>query len=347
MRLKKFAFCALAAAAVLGCSFAACTPEEGGETQQGGEQVAYAGTLSKEGYSSIDSAISAYIQNEIGEGASVSGSADGGLLTAEELGQLGLDSSFTGQLGDCRTYTVDYAFGGANYSRSVYILPAGDEIYYFDPIPATGQMLSKSYYNAVAGYENYINCTITQKVTSIARSGGVMARSTVDNVIKIDGDECYYEYVMSMGGQTASQYMYLREDASGITAYTSSDGDEWWEYNDPLVLTDGTVIEKISDLVNICKYDSTTLIKTDSGFMLNSAEVEKLAAPTLEQLPQSVFNDGSVECGVQGGIVTSLSGRTEATYTVSDIDYELKVLTDCSITDFGTTTVDVQIGEYV
>lgn len=329
---------------------------EGAEGLTCGEK--YAGKLSENSYDSADDALTAYIELEIGGGAAVTDSKKESDLTESEIAALSLTDEQRAGLTKAEAYTVTYSTSGGGVAatarsltsvaasapaktRKVYLLVINGKVFYLDPLPATGDDLSKSYYDSVLAFENYANCTIKQTITSTVSVQGMTMSVKIEMTVKIADNKCYQESKTSMLGQDISIYYYMEETESGLQTYQSEDGLTWTK-EAYLLGNDGNPITSISDMIIICQYDYSYLKKTDTGFTLQDEYFKEYVDSAIAE-----YNATASEAGlyyyVVDGVVVKAYGKIAASYTAEGMTGNVKVDTLALVSDFGKTTVSVNI----
>lgn len=323
----------------------------------------YEGKLSETSYATSDAAIEAYIENEIGNGAEVTGSKKEKDLSQSEIAELPLTTGQRGALTSAEEYTVTYVTVSQTASaavgfkladsasgeviiktRRVYLLVINGKVFYLDPIPATGDGLSKSYYDAVLSFDNYTNCTITQTSSVKVTADDESVNMTVDLTVRIDNGKCYYSLVQGYDGKTlSSAYYYLNETESGLTVYQSSDGESFSRVYGSITLQNGSTVKHISDMILFCDYDYSYLQKTETGFTLQEEYFDGYVENALSSLPDCTLDDACLYYYVSDGAVVKCYGRIAAQCDLNGKTYTVTSETDALVSDFGTTTVSVNV----
>lgn len=376
MKKRTLLMAVLATSVAFGSMFTACS-DSGDQNKNAYTEAAgatgitcsetYQGKLSETSYDTADAAISGYVKEEIGN-FTVMESSKVKSLTAAEIEALPLTSEQKNGVTGADEYSVTYyvaagvssvgyfasSSAGQTATHKVYLLVINGKVFYLDPLPDTGNDLSKSYYDSVLSYDNYTNCTITETTTSVSSSSqyGVTATSTVTvtTSIKIDNGKCLYAVTASVevspGDYSNSQsvYYYFEETENGFSTYTSDNGTDWQNYYGGLSLADGTVVSSLSDLIIICQYDYSYLTKTSTGFTIK----DEYYSDYLENALSSVGSDVEVKNSglyyyVSDGKVVKAYSRIDATATVQGVKCSVQANADAYVTDFGTTTVSVSL----
>lgn len=366
---KKIPAVALAIGMLFGGVFASCST--GNTELEGAKGIkcseTYTGTLSAESYDSTEEALSAYISLEIGNGATLTESKKEGDLSASQKSALPLTDEQRNGLTSAEIYTVTYTDSSTaaslngvaltNYvltdaeneaqsntkTRRVYLLVINGKAFYLDPLPATGDDLSKSYYDSVLNTENYKNCTITQTSSTVMITSGVSMTATVNITVKIDGTKCYYESTSvteakngdATQSKTEKNYYYLEEGENGITAYISDNGLDWRQ---------GFVgFQSISDMIIICQYDYSYLKKTDTGFTLQDEYFNQYVYNAMSSIGDYTLEEAGLYYYVSEGVVVKAYGRIYGTSVMDGNSVSCRSDSDALVSDFGTTTVSVNI----
>lgn len=281
-------------------------------------------------------------------------------MTESEIQELPLTDEQRANLTSAEVYSVTYVSSGNEASsdglkastainayaeevktRKVYLLTINGRVFYLDPIPQTGDELSKSYYDSVLDFENYKNSTLVQTNTTTVSAQGQTMTMQIKTTVKIDNGKCYYETMSDMYGQTQYAYYYLEETDSGIKTYASSNGSDWTQTI--IRLTDGTTVRKISDLLILCQYDYSYLEKTNTGFTLQQRYFEEYVGSALSAYSGFSLDDAFIYYYVSNGAVVKCYGRISATLTVDGVTGTINADSDALISDIGTTTVSVNI----
>lgn len=365
MKKSKIAKAIAVTGVAMCCVFAvACGGGEESPEQEGAAGLTcsetYTGALSARSYTDAQSAVSAYIANEISASATVISSEKTADLTEDEIGALPLTSEQKAGLTSAEVYTVTYsnsasAVAKASYAaadsantktRRVFLLVINGEVFYLDPLPETGDELSKSYYDSILGYENYQNCTITQVATVTASAQGQSIQAVASQTVKFDDGKVWYEATVLTAYQdniqTVTQYAYIEETGSGVIAYVSSDNMNWQRAY--LQLQDGTVVTSLSDLLIICAYDYSYLEKTDLGFTIKQDYFQEYVNSALQQYAGATVSTAAVYYYVSEGVVVRAYSRIAASLTVQDVTMSIEADSDANVTDFGTTVVETPAG---
>ena len=359
------------------CVFSmACGGEESQSPENTGAQgitcsETYGGAVSAQSYGDTQSAVNAYIANEISASATVVGISKTGDLTAEEKNALPLTSEQKAGLTSAEVYAVTYtnsatAAASAVLSadpsvkeRKVYLLSIDGRVFYLDPIPEAGDELSKSYYESVLGFANYRNCTITQTTSSSATMAGITATNTIELTIKIDDDKVYYVTKMTVPQATSGTtivydtvyaYYYMEQTETGLVAYSSLD-EVTWQPDTMYDMNSGAPVDNISDIVVLCQYDHSYLEKTSTGFTIKQEYLNEYVSSVLSSYMGATVGEAYAYYYVSDGVVVRSYARINATMSMSvgvgssaTMEMTISANTDANVGSFGTTVVETPSG---
>lgn len=363
MKVKGIATAVMSAALALCCFLAAgCgspSPElEGAEGLTCSET--YDGALSDKSYQTPDAAISAYISDEINSSASVTDSRKLRDLSQDEISALPLTAELKNLLTAAEEYTVTYSQPAATFdaaaggsSRNVLLLTTGGGVYYLDPLPATGQELSKSYFKSACGLDNYRNCTMTMTENVTATVDNVSSTSTVVMTMKIADGKCLMEMSYNIPGETPYEaYICMEDGANGFNAYISEDiSSGWTQIDTPIDLGNGEIIDDFDDVLVVCDYDYSELQKTDTGFTIRQEYFSDVVNQTIAAIAVG-YDDVSVTSSdiffyVAGGTLvrTYVNIAFDCSMSYLGESYACNINSEAvlNVTDFGTTVVEVTL----
>lgn len=282
-KLFKFIICLLTAVTGLCAVFgsAACS-------SAGTYGDTFTGSLSKNVYRSVYSAVSGFVNDEL------NGKTEYVLRNYEVGKKISPEESVIQDVStDSEIYpvTVKYSKKGSDIEKTVsaYVLQNQEGYRYFAPLPKTGEPLTNSYYNSVLSNPAYNNCTV---VTTY--SGQIFSINSIYyQIFMFDGGKAYFK--QTLPAMQVDFYMteaengfayYSKPPFAGESEYlTNEELNDWIQKNygsdyyfEGYYLKKGgksysldsfKSVSELSTFIYAANFDSTFFEKTDYGFHMS------------------------------------------------------------------------------
>lgn len=309
-KLAKFAIAALLTAS-MAIGFAACGTSGNVDT--------FAGALSEESYDSQETAVEAFLENEISGDAvqaELQDIKEVGDLAAEEVAALDtadvLDADDT--IVSAKIVEVSYTRVTSNvmalaaetdddvFVFTVYVLeitPAGTtvrEFRYYVPKAENGDVLTRSYYDDVLNPEKYVNCT--QKYTAKSTSMGVSVN---------------IEYLILCANDKATLQMKIPDMSASVMSIVYTDIYGYFE--------DG---ESFKAWLSTDKGETYTVAPTGSFSQYGVTDMASFATLCIPDIDYSYFEKTSYGFKIQESFLETYIGATLGYYGGTDVSAELK-----------------------
>ncbi len=389
--MKKFGKFIACVACVATCSAAFLTGCGGGgksEAQKekdfiaeiGATSETYTGAVSDTSYSTKEAAAAAYVADQVAGEKSVSVvGTTSNALDETQVAALNIPAEDMAGAQSVEEVVITYteegdsvmtAFGGEevggvlNKSKTVkvYIIKYETDWKYYTPCPATGETITKSYYDSVFDYAKYENCTMENSMTIVSKASyqGVTAKVTIGahQLVKYAEGKIYIEqtatYAMTLLGETEKEVetisAYVEEDENGdINCYVKQDANGDW-YEGSLTTVGFSSLEELVPFSD--QYlDYTYFTKTDYGFKLDGENMQKYLELTIgEELEEMDFFsfggkiDMFAKYYVCEGALTGMRMDMSIPYKVTEEEITVKgsvtAVSEVKITNYGTTVVE-------
>ncbi len=361
---KKLISVALAAitAVLTACMFVACGDDSKPAPPA---DTFFVGALSAQSYASIDEAAEAFLENEVAGDATeiISGvykkQAD---LTDEEIAALDIADDVRVTITAAEKGAIDYAESDTpdpvsasaiisnTKSVNVCMIRIGTSFKYYAPALSNGDILTKSYFDAVFEPSQYVNCTAAIKMTtkSTASIGGYKASGTQTQSLNIQITEKYIyatlittsSGVYQSAPQNAEIFMVCNENQNGAPydTYVKHDG-VWYQSAVPTDLSDKISVRPETDY--------SYFVKTNSGFKINSDKFDKYIETALDEM-SDIMQDldlssikANAEFFVNNGIMYKTTATVSAKMSILGATGNIKATTTAVYDNFGTTVVTV------
>ena len=325
----------------------------------GGVSDTYTGAVSDETFETKEDAAEAYVSNEVvgtGKGAVVEATESKGELNATEIEALKLPEEYANPDSVEKlevTYSeTDYYSALASSSNStkkviVYIIKIGNNYKYYSPLPATGETITKSYYESVFDLDNYDNCTyVNESYVKYEYSGVVMEMTLTQTIKRADGNVYFKQEVVGDDDLIAQvlpygtpRYLevYIEIDENGKMNTWSKGSDGTW--------TESDLIYSIDPFAGQTRYNYAFFSKADFGFALkgeNALRFYKSYATGV--IPDNANLDLYAEYYVKEGILTGMRMEYSAEITQEAYGTSITTVTTglnkMSCTNYGTTVVE-------
>ena len=344
--------------AAMGISCIACT----GDGKKDG--VVYEGTLSVATYESQEAAAEAFLTAELAGGNAkleFVGYTKTGELSKSALKGLALGTVSAEDVTSAEEGTVEYRYAetgrvnlsaepNTNHKQTIYVLGFEDVYRYYTPAVKTGEMLTKSYFDAVFDIENFTNVTMEQKTALKVTGDGMTMSMDADVTLQISATGVYMKVVQGFCESEITtdvmMELYGVLENGKLYVYTTNDGVNWngttTDYDGKTLLDDSFeylfegVREELFD-----GYDHTFFVRTEDGFALPEERYNEFARQYLEAadlyLPGDFNFTGAMNYTVKDNRLTK---KTE-TVTVSYEAYKVEGSSVATYTNYGTTKVTV------
>ena len=348
-KLAKFAIATLLTA-VMAIGFAACGTSGNVDT--------FEGAISNDSYESQESAVEAFLDNEIAGDAvqaELQDIQEVGELTTEEVAALDTGDALAegDTIVSAKIVEVSYTRITSNalslaaetgddvFVFTVYVIeisPAGTtvtEFRYYVPKAENGDVLTRSYFEDVLDPAKYVNCT--QKYTAKSTSMGITM--TIEYSILCANDKATLQMKIpdmnsSMSIEYTNIYGYF-EDGESFKAWLSTDGTTYAEAPAGSFAQYGVIDMESFATLCIPKIDYSYFEKTSYGFKIQEAFLETYIGDVLGYYGGSGVS-AELKFYVKDGRLSEVKSNVSATME------GLKVTSTETVkfSAFGTTTVN-------
>ncbi|MCH5161531.1 MAG: hypothetical protein J1G04_05825 [Clostridiales bacterium] len=342
----------------------------GGSKDKHAVDDSFVGCISSESYSSADSAVRAFLTEEIDGAATHTTFVDakeGKALTAKEIGNLELgDEISVDDIDSAVYYTVTYTTD--NYSGygiltsadsdvssyKIVVIKIGSRYYYYVPVMPNGGTLTKSYISMVCDPSKYQNVTITETSNTEAKVsmgplGNMTSNSVITSITEITEDKVHLKIVtsmaMSMVGESeqdeATMEYYIVKVGDSLVAYYYDDDSEEWRRGGGA--TDYSSIEEV--IKEAFKFDHSYFERTSSGFKMSEGKLEQYLTDVMGSSFEAILdmgleiNKASAEYYVKNGRLDESVVNISLGVSMGSLGTTAKATAHATYTKFGTTKI--------
>ncbi|MBE6454766.1 MAG: hypothetical protein E7017_07820 [Alphaproteobacteria bacterium] len=329
----------------------------------GGTSETYKGSVSEISYESADEAINAYVENEAaGKNGTVQNvdAVSKGELNDAEVKALEIPADMQEGITSVEKFEVTYTLAAEEVSSVaassnsgtkviIYIIRYGKEWRYYTPCPVNGETITKSYYDSIFDTELYDNCTFVNESKAEVTQDGVTYNITIKQTIKRDGDNIFFEQVVSGSQELITSqgikqtylaaYITMEDDVKTTYVQTTANGS--W--------TKGYLSQSVDPFSSQQYLDYSYFSKTDFGFALKDDNAQRFYKETINSNPMlSKFLDDAkldlyAEYYVKEGALSGMRMEYSADITGTLYNTQFHSVTVgeniMSCTNYGTTVV--------
>lgn len=324
-----------------------------------GNADTFTGQLSGTTYATAEAAAQGYLENEINgetmETKFVSYTKDGDLsrgeienLTLGEQNAADITAAESGKILYIEANTSVTADAIAGKTRKVTLVQIGGEYRYYVEPSAVGEIISRTYYESVMDYRNYLNCTIKLKsdiLVSDQSSAVSMYALSQDFTIKITETAIEFNCAIESDGEEQSVDLYYVFDEDGM-AYGYLKQDEKWR-NIPGSFSAQEILQSGMEPLG----DHTFFVKTGDGFAIAEDKlnyfIEAYLSDCLDSLGLNVngvsfsFQKVVGSYFVKDGKLSKETSALEGKITAFGKSLAVVASSEVTYSEFDTTNADM------
>ncbi|MCH5165483.1 MAG: hypothetical protein J1G01_03675 [Clostridiales bacterium] len=272
-------------------SFVGCGNDGKGESHPADDS--FVGCLSAESYDSQDSAVRAFLTEEL-DGAATQTTfvkaEEGEALSEEEIAQLALGDAI--DVNDIEsavhctvTYTeekitkVQTSADNDNKTYDLIIIKIGSLYFYYIPVMPKGGSITNSYIAMICDSSKYMNVTETTVSTTTSTVKGISVKVVLTATTKLAGDKAYLKMVLSIPimQQTETEEYYLVTENDHLVTYAYSEYTNSWQR---MGESNYTSLEQLMR-EEMFKFDHSYFERIDSGFKMIDGKLEQFVSDVM------------------------------------------------------------------
>lgn len=230
---------------------------------------------------------------------------------------------------------------GGNKTTSLVLITFRNSYKYFVESFKKGQLITKSYISEILDYKKYVNMTETSVSESSAGLLGFMAKTKITTVTKITENAIYSKITTKAptGNSVIESYI-IRSGYSYYAYQRTGDDDDSMSSWQTMRFTYSSIEDFVESIFN---FDHTYFERIDSGFTMADDKFKSYVEDVLSASGSinGEVTSGKVDYHVEDGRLSSSEAELKITVTTEGVSVNATSKATTEWTDYGTTVIDI------
>ena len=257
------------------------------------ESNKFTGVVSQNSYSSIEEALSAFLEEEFSSNLvgryNYSSYEKTGTLTQTEINWLDIKKESGSQIkGEKGIVVFTCENSETMYETEVYLLNEDGNYRYCTVEPWDDIPLSKSYYNFIVQKEKYENVTVKIDTTTLLNRDGFKTTTNINLDLYCTEEYVYVSFDKQVYSGAVSDIefveLWIINTESGIKVYTVGENSEYVQVTDDILPVLNDTLDNITPIATFKNYKHTAFMYKDNTFYLKEEVKEEYKNKFLQEL---------------------------------------------------------------